>query len=203
MTVIAKTQGIELVAHQAVTHPGTVVGSAYDVTGAMAASIFCYHAFVEAAANTNPGSFLIQASPHDTGNETWATISTIGTSITTADTEAMTATEPVGETSLAVAFTTDFVPGDILYIQDTGTLANSEWNRCQEIVTDTSIELIDGLTNAKDSSDIIWNDAQQTVVTLDTTAYRRLRVVFQHEGAAGANVHIHVLMILAERVQNG
>lgn len=196
----SKTAGTAILAHQAVTHPDTVAGSAQDVSTALAATIIMFHALVEATANTNAGSFLVQVSGSDSGNEDWATVAQFTANSTTADTEAMTATEPAGETVLAVASTTGFVAGDLLYIQDAGTVADGEWARCQEIVTNTSINLIDGLTNAKDSSDVIWNDANVFVAQLDLIAVTRVRVVFQHEGATGANVHVKALMITGDSI---
>ena len=200
MANISKTQGIAILAHQAVTHPNTVVGSAQDVTTKLAATIMLFHASVEAAANTNPGKFLIQVSGSASGNEDWVTVLVFDATISTADTEAMTATEPAAETVLVVAATAGFVSNDIVYIQDTTTPADSEWGRCQEIVTDTSINLVDGLTNEKDSADVIWNDADIFVATLDLTAIGRVRTVFQHEGAAGVNCHIKGLMITGDSI---
>jgi hypothetical protein len=190
-----KTAGTSLLTHQAVTHPDTVKGSATDVSTKFAARVFLFHASVEAAANTNPGVFRIEGSASASGDEDWATISTVAATISTADTEALTATEPAAETVLAVASTTGFIAGDRVYIQDTGTLADSEWGVCQEIATNTSITLVDGLTNGKDSSDVIWNDADVWAITVDLTCVTRLRVVFQHEGAAGANCHVKAMMV--------
>ena len=112
----------------------------------------------------------------------------------------MTATEPSAETVLAVASTTGFVAEDILYIQDAGTLADSEWARCEQIVTDTSIDIVDGLTTGKDSSDIIFNDAEIFVAQLDLSAVGRLRVIFQHEGTTGANVHVKAIMVTGDSI---
>lgn len=200
MATITKTAAISLLSHQAITHPDTVKGNSTDVSTKLAATVACYHASVEATANTNPGSFYIQVSGTDSGDEDWFSVAAFTAQATTADTENMTASEPQGETVLAVASTTGFVAGDLLYIQDTGTLADSEWGRCKEIVANTSIDLIDGLTNAKDSSDVIWNDAEIFVAQIDLTAIKRLRVVFQHEGATGANVHVKALMITGDSI---
>lgn len=200
MATISKTAGTAILSHQAVTHPDTVVGSAQDVSSKLAATIICFHASVEATANSNPGSFYVQVSGSSSGDEDWATVAVFTAIISTADTEAMTATEPSSETVLAVASTTGFVAGDNLYIQDTGTLADSEWAKCQQIVTNTSIDLIDGLTNGKDSSDVIWNDADVFVCQLDLTSVYRVRVVFQHEGATGANVHVKALMVTGDSI---
>lgn len=190
-----KTAGTVLLAHQAITHPDTVKGSATDVSTKWGATVFLFHASVEAAANTNSGIFRVEGSASSSGDEDWATLYTVAATVSTADTEAMTATEPSAETVLAVASTTGFVAGDILYIQDTGTLADSEWAVCQEIVTNTSINLIDGLTTGKDSADVIWNDADRWAIYIDLAAITRIRVVFQHEGSVGANCHVKALMV--------
>lgn len=200
VTVATKTAGTTLLTHQAVTHPDTVKGSATDVSTKLGATVFLFHASVEAAANTNSGVFRIEGSAAASGDEDWATLYTVAATVSTADTEAMTATEPVGETVLAVASTTGFVAGDILYIQDTGTVADSEWAVCQEIVSNTSINLIDGLTNQKDSSDVIWNDADRWAIYVDLGAITRIRVVFQHEGATGANCHVKAIMVSLDSV---
>ena len=198
MATFAKTQGTTILTHQAITHPDTVKGSVQDVSTKIAATVICFHSSVEAAANTNSGMFLIQASASSSGDEDWAAIAQFQATVSTADTEALTATEPAAETVLAVASTTGFVAGDYVYIQDTGVLADSEWGRLQEIVTNVSLNLIDGLTTGKDSADIAWNDADIFVAQLDLSAVGRLRVVFQHEGAVGANCHVKAMMVTAD-----
>jgi hypothetical protein len=200
MATISKSYAVAL-AHQAVTHPTTVVGSALDVSTKLAMTIALFHASVEAVANTNPGKFLIQVSGAASGNEDWATIYEFDATISTADSEGINATEPVGETALAVdAATAGFVANDILYIQDTTVVADGEWARCREIVTDTTIDLVDGLTNQKDNADVIWNDADIWTCQLDLTAVGRVRVVFQSEGAAGANCHIKAMAIYGDAI---
>lgn len=189
------TPGIEVLAHQAVAHPGTVVGTEACVLTITKATFILFHASVEAVENTNPGKFQIQVSCCEEGCEDWATVYEFDATISTADTENMTASEPVGETVLAVAATADFVANDVLYIQDATVVADSEWGRCKEVVLNTSIDLVDGLANAKDSSDVIWNDADIFVCSLDLSAISRIRVLFMHEGAAGANCHIKCIAI--------
>lgn len=199
MATISKSYAA-ILAHQAVAHPNTVVGSAQDVSTKLGATIILFHASVEAAENTNPGRFLVQVSGAASGNEDWGTVAEFDATISTADTEAMTATEAVGVTALAVAATAGFAANDCLYIQDAGVVGDGEWARCREIVTDTTIDLVDGLTNAKDASDVIWNDADIFICQLDLTAVGRVRVVFQHEGSAGVNCHVKGLMITGDAI---
>ena len=203
MATITKTAGIAILAHSAITHPDTLVGSAQDVSTKLAATILLFHASVEATANTNSGIFLVQVSGSASGDEDWVTVSPFQAMVSTADDEVMTAIEPVGEKVLAVTSTTGFVTGDKLYIQDIDTLANSEWNLCQEIVATPSINLVDGLTNEKSTGGSgckIWNDADTFVCSLDLTAVSRVRVVFMHEGVAGANCHVKALMVTGDSI---
>ncbi len=197
--ILSKTTDIELIEHQAVTHQGTVVGTAQNVSTISSITISLFHASIEDAANTNSGKFLVQISMSESGNADWGTIYEFDATISTADFEAMTAIEPIGETVLAVALTAGFAALDKLYIQDTGTLKNSEWALCQEILTDASINLIDGLTNAKDTSDIIRNDADIWTFVLDVSSIKRIRTLFVHEGSVGADCHIKGIMTTGKR----
>ncbi len=195
MAAPSKTAGTSVITHQAVTHPGTVVGSAQDVSTKFKVTFFLDHALVEAAANTNPASWFIQASAQSSGDEEWVDLIEIPLSEDgTPATEAMTATEASGVKVLAVASTTGFAAKDEVYIQDAGTLADSEWNKVQEIVSNTSIDILDGLTTGKDSSDVIWGAAERNIITVDVESMVRVRVVYMHEGGTGANAHIRATM---------
>lgn len=193
-----KTDSVAVLTHQAATHPTTIVGSAIDCRTKKAATLFLFHGYVEATADTNPGKFLVQVRP-DAGDGTvlehWITVLELAAKGTTPDTEAMTATEPIAETVMAVASTTGFAAEDELYIQDTTTLADSEWAKLSSLVTDTSLTLMDGLTTQKDSADVIWNDASKWVVSLDLRGIESFRVVWMHQGATGANGHVKALAI--------
>lgn len=194
-TDLNKTDGIEILAHQAITHPNSVVGSALDVSTKSAITILLFHASVQAVTNTDPGKFIIQVSGSSDGNLDWATVYEFDATISLADHENITAIEPIGEKILNVSSTSGFDEVDNLYIQDTGILTNSEWALCQRIIGGTSIDLIDGLTNAKDASDVIWNDADIWACQLDLKTITRIRVLFIHEGFAGVDCHIKVMGI--------
>lgn len=204
MGQIKKAKLVTVLTHQAATHPTTIVGDPIDCTLASRAIIYLYHGYVEATADTNSGSFLIQLRPEAASSsvkENWLTHTTKTCGTTTPDTEAMTATEPAGETVLACASTTGFAVGDKLYIQN-ATLATSEWALLRKFTADTSITLVDGLTRAQASGSVIWNDSNLWVVELDVTAVDAFRVVFHHEGATGANGHIKALASLHEGESN-
>ena len=201
MATISKTADIAILAHQAVTHPATVVGSPQDVGTKFAAKITLFHAAVEAAVeNTNPGRFLVQTSASATGDEDWSTEYEFDATISTADTEAISGDEAAGQTVIGVADVASFVSRDKLYIQDTTVVIDGEWNFCSRVVAATSIDLVSGLTNAKDNADVVWNDADIFTCWMDLTAVTRLRVVFLHQGTAGANCHVKGLMVTGDSI---
>ncbi len=198
-----KTDSVVVLTHQAATHPDTIIGPNIEALTKREATIFMYHGYVSdsAAVDTNPGKFVVQIRP-EAGDDTsadsdqhWITIAEYLAKGTQPDEEALTATEVVGSTSIAVASTTGFLVGDVVYLEDTTVLADSEWGLVHEVTTNTAILLVDGLAVQKDSADIIMNDASRFVCPLDLNAVESFRVLWIHEGAAGANGHVKVLAI--------
>lgn len=199
MADITKTERV-LLAHQAVTHPAFVAGTALDVSNFFSAKVIIYHAWIEATANDAGVRYLIQVNPVGSSTEDWATVVEYITNGDTAATEALTATEPAAETSLACASTTGFAVHDIIYLQDTTTLAASEWARLENVVTDTSLELMDGLTTQKDSADVAWGSAEIVDFDIDLAGVSELRIVAIHRETNGSNWHTKVLAVTADAV---
>lgn len=185
------TEGITIIAHQLVTHPNSVFDAPeIDVTNIKELTITLYHAPIQNQIQTNPGEFHIQFTPYASGDEGWATLFPFVVSNGTPVTEALTATETAPEKSIAVASTTGFVAKDEVYIKDGTVLGDSEWATIDRIVANTSIELAYGLTTSKDSGDAFWSQAEKFIYTVNCAAKARIKVVFLHEGATGADVHI-------------
>lgn len=201
MAAYTKTQGDVILSHQAVTHPNKVVSSVQTLSTELSATIVMYHALIEATANTNPGYFDVQISPVSSGDEDWATVERHYTFSGTPASENVTTTET--DDSIAVASTTGFAAGDVLYIQDTTTETDSEWADCWKIVTNTSIDLVSNLTNQKDTTplaDIVWGNAQRFITRLNLDSIVRVRVVYAHGGATGANSAIKATMITGDSI---
>jgi len=188
---------VTLISHQALTHPGSIVGSAQSVASYISAVVSIWHANVETVANAEGVRYKIQGSPMSSGNEDWTDLFEWITGTTSAETETLTATEPQAETDLAVAATANFEVGDVVYVQDTGTLADSEWGEVEEVVSNVSVNLLDGLANAKDSSDVLWDQAERIAVEINCAGLSRIRVVVVHRAATGSDVHCRVETLFA------
>lgn len=185
----------DALAHQHVTHANSVYGSSLTPTaGALFARIHIHHGWIEGGTNTNPPSFYIQTNLGTT-NENWVTEQQF--TMTTVDpvTEAMTATEASGETVLACASTTGFVADAYIYIQDINTVANSEWHQVDIIVSNTSVNITEGLVTGKDNADFLFTEAQNIPYRLDLGGVVRWRVIYKHEGSASMNSAIWVEFI--------
>jgi hypothetical protein len=198
----SKTLGQTALATTSVTHPDTKISSEITLSTKFETTVTMYHSSVEATANTNPGVFYVLVSPSSSGDNDWVVWPgcQFTTTQSTADTESMTATEPIGETVLAVASTTGFTARDMLYVQNT-TITSSDWNMCKEVVTNTSIDLVHGLTYEQDSNSVIWNDVDKFICDIPAMAKGRAQVLFLHEGATGANAHIRVLYATGDSIQ--
>jgi len=187
---------VTLLSHQAVTHPDTVKSTAAQILTVVTYDrvyVECYHAFNEGTTNTNAGSFWIQTSLSSTGDEDWVTNTTHTTSTGTPNVEVCTGTEPVGEQTITIASTTGYTVGALIYIRDT-VLADSEWAYVREVVSNTSVILIDGLTRAHAATTTsLFSIAEKFTTLVDVTGCSRLRVVYFHEGGTGANTHVKVV----------
>ena len=191
MAAPTQTIGTSVLSHQAVAQGATVVSSAINVATKIRGSLFLFHALVEQTANTNPQKWIIQTSGETSGDEDWITIQEIPISFTgTPGGEVLTATEPIGETVIAVAATTGFVQGAELYVEN-DVLASGEWATVDGIVGNTSVDLLSGLTNEQTAAaSFLFSDAQKDIVTLDLTTHNRIRVIYQNEGATAVNAQI-------------
>ena len=200
MSTITKTDDVSVLSHQALTHPGSFVGSSIAVGDDLACTIHLYHANIEATANATGVSYALQTTPEASGNESWSTIVPFVTTTTAAVSEPPSGSEAASQTDIAVASTTGFSVGNIIYFQDAGTLADSEWGEVENVVSNTSIDLVDGITNAKDTADFIWTEAELYVIQLDLTAVSRLRIRVVHRAATGSNIHFKAIMTRADSI---
>lgn len=197
-----KTLNVTFIPHSRVIHPDTIVGTAIDVSGDYAVGITMHHGYVEDVADTNPGRFVISGSPKSSGDDSWVTIAPFQAKGTNPDKVNINASEAAGQTDLTVDAVTGLAAHDYVYLQDTnggspssstGALSSpetlSEWAYLRKAVT-TTATVRDGITNAKDANDDLYNDASRFYWEGDVSGYARIRVDFIHEGATGANCDV-------------
>lgn len=192
MADVTQTESV-LLAHAALTHPGSKVSdAAISVAGDIGAKIYLFHANVEVTANATGVRYLVQITPDSSGDKHWQTEDTLITDTVAAVTEALTATEPVGEVVLAVASTTGISIHDEIYIVNT-TLANSEWAEVDDVITDTSVTILHGLTTEQTAAaSDIWTQAERQGTYVNLTGVNRLRGSVVHRATTGSNIQFYM-----------
>jgi len=130
------------------------------------------------------GTYInVQISALATGDTDWTTIP--GGKILvlkgTAALEAVTNSPAAGTSVFTCAATAGFEAGgaSYIFIEDTGTPANSEILLQKSHVTDTSVTTVDGMTNAHDTSDILSNMAVRKIFHI-AMSFKRVRVIIDH-----------------------
>lgn len=188
----------EVLAHQELTHPGNVIGTPVSVASYLAGTVYIYQANIETTANLAAGlDYLeLQISPDASGNN-WATYAKFTASTTASETEALTATEPVSETVLAVASTTNLDASDFIYVKDETSVATSEWHQIVAISSNASVTIAEGLAVEKVADDDIYDQAQRWAVGMDFAGISRIRLLVVHQGATGSDWRVYATMTAA------
>jgi hypothetical protein len=178
-----------LLDHQAIAHPANVVGSAIDCSTWLSCQVTAFIGNIETTANATGVGFIIQGSIETSGND-WIDLVRFAGSTTAAETEALTATEPIGETILALASTTNLLVGSFIYINDETSVATSEWGEIVKVTTNTSITLMDGLLVEKVSGDDVYTQAQRFSALVMCDGLKRIRAVVVHQAATGSDIRV-------------
>lgn len=202
MSDITQSATQTLLAHQEITHPGNVIGSSVAVAGWLEAEISVWLANIETTANATGVAVVIQGSVESSDDsDDWVDLMRWTGSTTAAESEGVNATEPVGETVVAAASTTNLAVGDTIYIKDATSVETSEWHEIVAVVTNTSVTLMDGLAVEKESGDTIYDQAQRFSITVDCAGLKRIRAVVVHQAATGSDIRVKASMVGATAIE--
>ncbi len=202
MGAYSKTEGTILIALQSVTHGPTalVKGTEIDVSTEISAFLTLYLGYTEATPNTTPPTFHVQGHTAAAGNDGWATIAKFTSAISGTPLFANMTGAPSGNdaTTDAHTFTEALHEGKPLYYKDIVVLASSEWHYCQDIPDTTSVFTFEDPVGAPFASGDDIYEAEIFSLAVDLSALARIKVIFQHTGATGANCDILARMNTAD-----
>ena len=189
-TTITKTIETELLGITLVAAGAQQLSAELALTNMKKATIYIDHGRTATTAFVVAGTeYRIEASQKATGNDTWRTIASVECIITAATAITADGNEAAGQTLIEIGANTPAI-GDILFWQKTApNLAQSEWMKVVAIVGGTSFTIPDGLTNAQLAAEIIYNKAEQFVLSLDVSSFTRLRVVVNNNNGT-TNVEV-------------
>jgi hypothetical protein len=202
MADYTQAQG-ELLAHQELTHPGSIIGTPVDVRTWLAGIVHIWHANIETTANLTAGLDYIdiQISPNATGN-LWKSIGKYTPSGTAATSTAFDANEAIGQTVLSVATTAGKTTGALIYLKDLTSVATSEWKEVVSAVTDDTVTVVDGIEVAKVATDdLMFTQASAWAHFVDLAGVARIRAVVHHQGATGSDWRVYAVIEAATDIE--
>lgn len=165
-------------------------GATTNVAATYAATLYINCAISSTTPHTGT-KVEIQLSSNSSGDEDWHTFRSFVSSSGTANSEILAGVEAAGQTVLEVASTTGYDADEArwIFIEDVGTVADSEIAYLVSHVSNTSVTVQDGITNAKDGSDFLFNIVDTWVVDLPFSA-NRVRVIYDNTfDSDGSTVH--------------
>jgi len=197
-TTITKTIQTELLAPTLVAANAQQLSAELDLANIKKATIYIDHGRTAVTAFVGAGTeYRIEGSQKATGNDTWRTIASVECIITLATAITADGNEAAGTTVIDIGANTPAV-GDIVFWRN-GTLALSEWMKVVAITGGTDFTIQDGLTNPQLAAQLIYNKAEQFVLTLDVNSLTRLRVVANNNnGTTNVGVVSRVAAITQE-----
>ncbi len=169
-------------------------GATTDISGNYKTTLAIDYSLSDATAHTG-SKIEVQTSNATSGDEDWTTYRAFITLTGTQNLEAM-GTEAGGQTVLEVTSTTGYVADETrwIFIED-NTVADSEMCLLVSAVTDTSVIVLDGITNAHTSADTLNNIADRVIITVPV-GYNRMRVIYDNTfDSNGATIHTHMTIV--------
>lgn len=189
------TQGFTVVDEwEEIAQNAVRLGTVVNINPNYKTTIAIHYGLSSAVAHTGT-KIEVQVSTNTTGNEDWTTYRAFTTLTGTPNLEAM-GTEAIGQTVLEVTSTTGYVADETrwIFIED-NTVADSEMCLLVSAVTDTSVTIIDGTTNAHTSADTLNNIADTVIITVPV-GYNRMRVIGDNTfDSDGATIHTKTTIV--------
>jgi hypothetical protein len=180
-----KTIQTALLTLQSLASNSVVASSVLDVSTKLSASVYLHFGRRAATALTTGLTYRVEGSAHATAHGHWFPLAQFITNIAAVGDEAVSGTCAAAQAVVAMASTTGFTVGDVVYIDNT-TIANSEWGRIKTVTSNTSITLEDNLVNAQTGATVYAGAQIFTAANLDLSGVKRLRVVANGSGTGQA-----------------
>lgn len=201
-TTLNKTAAGVLLAHTQCASATVTLGSPVDVSTKVGqATAFVKIGRTIATALSNQVKFRLEGSAKSSGNDEWVPIqewqSLTGTT-TASKTTLNDASCNAGDTVFTLTSGTGFTAGDLVYLRETGTPANSEWVRGKSIATnDLTIE--EGLTRSHTNGIDVTDLAELFAIPFDAGGQVRVRLVVDTASAvSGQTVDVIAWIVTAD-----
>jgi hypothetical protein len=177
-------------------------GATTTISDCYTAVLYIDYALTSATAHTGT-KISVQVSSNTAGDEDWSTFTSFITKTGTPVLSTPDGAEAPAQTVLEIDVTTGLYDDDgakWIFIED-NTVANSEMAYLVSHVAATSLTVQDGITNAHDASDFIWDTADRVVVSIPL-GYSRVRIIYDNTyDSDGATCHTHCAIVEVTAIQ--
>lgn len=202
-TTLAKTAAQALLAHTQLATATQAMGAAVDVSTKVGPGVVIVKMgrTVATALGANV-AFRIEGSAKTSGNDEWVPIYewTSGNGTTAANASTVNdASFNSADTSFTISSATGITGGDLLYLRETGTPANSEWVRIGS-VSGTTITLEEAVTRNHTNGITTTDLAEMWSIPVDIAGHVRIRLVANSNNvtATGQTVDLIAWLITAD-----
>jgi len=202
-TTLTKTAAQALLAHTQLATATQAMGTAVDVSTKVgpATAIVKMGRTVSTALGAQL-AFRLEGSAKTSGNDEWVPIyewtSANGTTACNAST-VNDASFNAADTSFTITSATGITGGDLLYLRETGTPANSEWVRVGS-VSGTTITLEEACTRSHTNGITTTDLAEMWAIPIDISGQVRVRLVVNSNNitATGQTVDVIAWLVTAD-----
>jgi len=201
-TTISKTIETEMLASTLIAASTTVLSGTVALTSTKRATFFIDHGRgATAAFGTNGTEYRVEVSEKASGNDTWRSVASVLAASTACSSaiSAGTAAPNAGTTVITITSGTAFVAGDLVMWANTTSAASIEWAKVVAISGTATFTVQDGITNAQGSTQVIFNQAEHFVVSMNVEAVTRARVVINNIASGTTNAIYSRIALITEQ----
>lgn len=193
-TTLTKTAARVLLAHTQLATATQAIGSAIDVSTMVGPAVAMVKLGRTVATALGAGvAFRIEGSAKASGNDEWVPIYEWASSTAAVNASTVNdATFNAADTSFTITSATGITGGDLLYLRETGTPANSEWERVGS-VSGTTITLEEGVTRAHTNGITVTDGAEVWSISIDIASHVRIRLVANANNVTASGQTVDVI----------
>ena len=200
-TTLTKTAAQALLAHTQQATAAITVGSAVDVSSKVGpATALVKMGRTVSTALTNEVKFRLEVSAKTSGTDEWVPLYewSSANGKTAASSTTLNGATTAGNTTTVLTSGTGFTAGDLCYIRETGTPANSEWSR--ELSVSTNTVTWEEPQTRNHTTGIACTDlAEMWAIPFDVSGLVRVRLIVDTASAAsGQTVDVIAYLITAD-----
>lgn len=193
-TTLNKTAARVLLAHTQLATATQAMGSPIDVSAMVGPATAMVKMGRSVATALGAGvAFRLEGSAKASGNDEWVPIYEWSSSTAAVNASTVNdATFNAADTSFTITAATGITGGDLLYLRETATPANSEWERVGSVAA-LVITLEEGVTRGHTNGIAVTDGAEMWSIPVDIAGHVRIRLVANANNVTATGVTVDLI----------